>query len=176
MAGRPRTRRRRELALQAQPAGSFRSPPARGEGGSSTSPPVEPSAPPPPKSFADWSGEMRQDREARLANRDHALMLREMSYETSKRERALQDKQMEDHRERWSGILRPISSFRAAPTSRPEPDDSFLFAGDPDLDLEEFGGSWAAPALLALGLAGFLLHAYATSEAPSETADSRARA
>jgi len=118
---------------------------------------------------------MRKDREARLVNRDHSLMLREMGYETSKREDALRAKRMADTREKWR--LPEMANTAEAFTlvTRPEPSDGFLGDLDLDLDLED-SSWWSAPLLLALGMAGFLLHAYTTSETPSETAESSARA
>lgn len=158
MAGRPRTRRRRERALQARPIGGRRRPPHGGEGVVSVPLRDEPSAAPPPRTFGDYMEDMIERREWRERSEDHRLDLRARTARRKMREQEIRKLELEASP---FGKVPTMTSTAALYTSSLEPDLSpFESVQLDDVEGDEpLAPRWAVPVLLLLGGLGFLAHA-----------------
>ena len=159
MAGRPRTRRRRERALRAHTGGASLRTPSRGEGSASRPLPVEPSEPPaPPRTFNDYMEDIVERREWRERSADHALSIRERALDRKQREQKLRDREFE--LSPWGRAPRrdpdePTTAARFFEALQPVEVPSLDFVDDD----ESMGPRWAPLALLALAGIGFLVRA-----------------
>lgn len=160
MAGRPRTRRRRERALRASTIGAAQRSPYRGEGSASRPLPVEPSEPPaPPRSFGDFMEDVVERREWRERSAEHALQIRERAIDRRAREQKLRDREFELGP--WGGYKGPKLRDPDEPTTASRFFAALQPVEAPSLDFvdddESMAPQWAALALLAVAGLGFLV-------------------